>query len=235
MIFAQGTRLILHALGVEVSVEGGGLVHHVFHATAFDRIEKILRLTLCLKSKDSGNGRAHVLAMLQRHDGKARVARRIGGDVDGLNLLVLDHLLTGGVGLFGTHTLGKLGAAVRVEIGGRDHLDIRVVLVEKRRTKLAQTKTGDAHLDLTVRYRLPALGGARCLLVFFKSWNDVSLCIAGCVVRVGIASKSTQTSHAQERARPGQTLNKSPAGHARKGALFQIHVAVFIAHILGIR
>jgi hypothetical protein len=34
---------------------------------------------------------------------------------------------------------------------------------------------------------------------------------------------------------PLLALNKSPAGHARKRALFQIHVAVFIAHILGIR
>ena len=78
------------------------------------------------------------------------VTRCIGGDVDGLDLLVLDHLLTGRVGLLGSHSLGQLGTTVWVEIGGRDHLHIRVVLVKKGSSKLAQTKAGNTDLDFAI-------------------------------------------------------------------------------------
>ena len=84
---AQCTCLILHAFGIEVMVEGGGFIHHVFHATFPDGIEQFFRLTLGLKAKDGGHGGADMLAVVQRHDGEAGMTRCIGSDVDGLDAL----------------------------------------------------------------------------------------------------------------------------------------------------
>ena len=50
------------------------------------------------RAKHGGNRTTHVLAVIERVDAVLRVARRIGGDKDGLDRVILDQLLKGGIG-----------------------------------------------------------------------------------------------------------------------------------------
>ena len=79
-------------------------------------------------SEHGGHGAADVLAVVHAEDRVAGVAGGVGGEEDGLDRLVLDHLLERRIGLRAAAGLGQAGAAVRIEVADGDHLGIGMVL-----------------------------------------------------------------------------------------------------------
>ena len=142
--------------------EGGGLVHLVDLAAALHRVDE-LRHVLELLAAEEGRHRAHdVEAVIERHDGEGDVARRVGGDVNGLELVlggVPDHLLAARIGLRRLGALLEEAAALGVEVGHRHDLGVGVVLVAEGGAEGAEALAGDADPDLAVGIRLPRLRG----------------------------------------------------------------------------
>ena len=88
--------------------------------------------------------------MIQRHDRQARMTGGIRRNIDCLDTFVLDHFFTGGVGFGSTHGFGQCLAATGVKIGCRNHLDIGMILIEKKSAEFAKSITGNAHSNFSI-------------------------------------------------------------------------------------
>ena len=72
-----------------------------------------------------------MFAFLQGGDREPCVARRISGDEHRFDPVVLDHLFAGLIGRPAADRLRELCAALGDQVGGGDHLDVRVALEAK--------------------------------------------------------------------------------------------------------
>ena len=184
------------------------LIHHVLHAALLNGIEQLFRFPLGFKSKDRGNGRNDMLAMIQSHDGETRMTRRIGRDVNGFDTLVLNHLFTGRISLLRAHRFGQSSTATGVKIGRGDHFDIGMVLIRECRPKFAEPISCNTDTDLAVRNRLPAFRGVRVVLGFFKARNDFPIGILRGIIgrsHPGHSQKGSGATHSMQESPSGQT------------------------------
>jgi len=158
VVFALGIDQLAEAAGLEdlahrvdLRAKRRGLVQRVQHAGLLHRREQLIRQRQLFCAENGRHGRSHVQTALETSNAEPRVAGRVRGDEDRLDLLVLlEHLFARGVGLFGACHLGQLRAGGGVQIGRRDDLDIRVVLEAELRTEFADSVACDADLDLAV-------------------------------------------------------------------------------------
>ena len=159
---AELPGLVELAHGVAGRAERRRLVHLVDLPAALHGVEETRHELKLVLAEERRHGRGDVEAVLKRHDREAHVARRVGGDVDGLELVlrgVLDHLLAAGIRLRRLDAILEELAAPGVEVRAGHHLHVGMVLVPERRSKRAVALAGDAHAHLLVGERRPRLRG----------------------------------------------------------------------------
>ncbi|OPZ94391.1 MAG: hypothetical protein BWY71_02401 [Planctomycetes bacterium ADurb.Bin412] len=98
-----------------------------------------------------------MLAVLQAQDRMFGVGGGVRGTKDGLDGIVLDHLLQRRVGLAALGLLGHIGAAVREQIAHRHQLDVGMMLKTELQAELAKAMADNAHPYLAVIFLLPGL------------------------------------------------------------------------------
>ena len=120
--------------------------------------------------------------MLKRHDREFRVARRVRGDVERLDLVrrgVLDKLLAARIRLLRLGALLKKLAPRGIEIGDRDDLGVRMELVGELRTEAAHALARDADAHLAVGERRPLDVGELAGVTLFEALHLVFLLAGG--------------------------------------------------------
>ena len=104
---------------------------------------------------------------------------RVCCNVDCFDLLIFcDHFLAGWISLLGSHCPCQCLTTVRIKIGSSHHFHIGMILVKERSSELAQSISGNTHLNLPVRNFLPPLGCIWVLLNFLKARDDIPIGIA---------------------------------------------------------
>ena len=89
-----------------------------FSPVDFDRFEELI--AFFERSKDRWHGGGDMFAVFQHFDAMLGVIRRIGGDEDRFDLVVLDHLFQRRIRLRATPALASSGAAVGDQIADGD-------------------------------------------------------------------------------------------------------------------
>ena len=109
-------------------------------------------------------------SVFERHDREARMARRVRRDVYRLDLVgcgVPDHLFATRIRFGRACALLEKLALLRIKVGDRNHLDIRMVLVAELRAEIANAlaRDSDAHLPIGERRPCAAFELARIHVV----------------------------------------------------------------------
>ena len=154
---AEPARLVDAAHGDGLRTERRRLEERVDEPGLLHRLDHLRRAVELAFAEQRGDGAAHVVAAVEGAQDEVGVARRVRRDEHGVHVLALlvDHLLGGGIGALRVHNLGELLAAFGIEVGGRHHLHVRVVLEEEHGAERTHAVPGDAHAHLLVAERLP--------------------------------------------------------------------------------
>ena len=115
-----------------------------------------------------------MLAVLEHFDHVPRVARRIGGDEDRFDVIVLHHLFERRIRLLAAGRLGQPGAAIGNQVADGDDLDVGMILKPKRRRELANAVADEADANLAIGDWLPPFGRIVRGRRFSKPWIGFS-------------------------------------------------------------
>ena len=110
-----------------------------------------------------------MLAVVEDFDAVSGVAGGIGGDEDGLDAVVFDEFLEGGVGFLATAGPGQCGTSIGEQIADGDDLDVGVVLEAEGGAETAYAVADDADANPAIGQGLPAFGCIGISGCFFKT------------------------------------------------------------------
>jgi hypothetical protein len=125
-------------------------------------------------SKECGNRRRNMFTVLHTEDGVLGMGRSVRGAIDGLDGIVLDHLLQRWVGLRTFRLQRHIGATIRKQITDRNQFDVGMILKLEFKAELAQAMADNSDSNLTVGIGFPHLRFVDVGFRLVKTGNNLS-------------------------------------------------------------